>query len=144
MLYLSRLKSLQINLQKFSVKRREAQILSTACGREDRKRTSIPPTTYQSRGRLSLIDQVSCLVSSPDGWQKTSLVTRCITRENGTQVLLDQIQDAGEITIPRAMIDENTKHQLIIIAYNHFGASQSDPVTLCVEDMGKITPLLSL
>lgn len=140
LIILSRLKSLQINLQTFSVKRHEAQILSTACGREDRKRTSLPPTTYQSRGRLSLIDQVF----SPVWRQKTSLVTCCVTRANGTQVLLDQIRGAEEITMPRAMIGENTEHQLIITAYNHFGASQSDPVTLCVEDMGKMTPLLSL
>ncbi|XP_051233214.1 interleukin-23 receptor [Dicentrarchus labrax] len=58
-----------------------------------------------------------------------------IYRENGTQILLDPIQDAKEITIPRAMMDENTKYQLNITAYNHFGVSESDPVILCVKDI---------
>ncbi len=62
-----------------------------------------------------------------------------IIRENGTQILLDQIQDAGEITIPRATIEENTKYQLIITAHNHFGASQSDPFILSVKDIGKLS-----
>ncbi|XP_078115489.1 interleukin-23 receptor isoform X3 [Sander vitreus] len=70
--------------------------------------------------------------------QKTHILTTyniSVNRENGTQILFDQIQDAEEITIPRAMIDENTKYQLIITAYNHFGASQSDPFTFCVKDI---------
>ncbi|XP_068558540.1 interleukin-23 receptor isoform X2 [Cebidichthys violaceus] len=56
-------------------------------------------------------------------------------RENGTQMLLDQIQDAEEVTIPRAKIDENDTHQLKITAYNHFGSSQSDPFILSVKDI---------
>uniref|UniRef100_A0A671VZ83 Fibronectin type-III domain-containing protein n=1 Tax=Sparus aurata TaxID=8175 RepID=A0A671VZ83_SPAAU len=80
-------------------------------------------------------DFIDCLWERGQETHLNTTYNISIKRENGTQVLLDQIQDAGEITIPRAMIDENTKHQLIIIAYNHFGASQSDPVTLCVEDM---------
>lgn len=67
-----------------------------------------------------------------------------ISRENGTQILLDQIQNAETINIPRAMIDEDTKYQLIVTAYNHFGASQSDPVTLCVKDEGRLAFLLSI
>ncbi|XP_070689066.1 interleukin-23 receptor [Pempheris klunzingeri] len=58
-----------------------------------------------------------------------------VSRENGTQILFDQIQDAENATIPRAMIDENIKYQVIITAYNHFGPSQSDPITLCVKDI---------
>ncbi|XP_073331914.1 interleukin-23 receptor [Pagrus major] len=80
-------------------------------------------------------DFINCLW---ERGQETHLPTTyniSIKRENGTQVLLDQLQDAEEITIPRAIMDENTKHQLIITAYNHFGASQSDAVILCVEDM---------
>lgn len=72
------------------------------------------------------------------------LNTCCIIRENGTQILFDQIQDAEEITIPRAMMDENTKYKLIITAYNHFGTSQSDPIILCVKDIGKLSFMLHL
>ncbi|KAM9358032.1 interleukin-23 receptor [Symphorus nematophorus] len=61
-----------------------------------------------------------------------------VNRENGTQTLFDHIRDAAEITIPRVAIDENTKYQLIITAYNHFGVSRSDPVVLCVKD--KVIP----
>lgn len=55
---------------------------------------------------------------------------------------MKQVQDAEEITIHRAMIDENTKYQLIITAYNHFGSSESDPFILCVKDIGKFSFLL--
>ncbi|XP_049444202.1 interleukin-23 receptor isoform X1 [Epinephelus fuscoguttatus] len=56
-----------------------------------------------------------------------------VYRENGTQILSDQIQDAGEITIQRAAIDVNTTYHLNITAYNHLGASRSDPFVLCVK-----------
>lgn len=59
-------------------------------------------------------------------------------RENGTQTQFKQIQDAKEITIPRGILDENTNYQLIIIAYNHFGASQCDPFILCVKNIGTV------
>ncbi|KAM7410256.1 hypothetical protein PAMA_001616 [Pampus argenteus] len=58
-----------------------------------------------------------------------------LNRENGTRVHLGRIQDAEEISIPRAMLSEHTKYQLIITAYNNFGASQSDPFTFCVQDI---------
>ncbi|XP_038572256.1 interleukin-23 receptor isoform X3 [Micropterus salmoides] len=58
-----------------------------------------------------------------------------VNSENGTQILSHQKQASEKITIPRAKIDENTKYQLIITAYNHFGASQSDPFILCVKDI---------
>nr|XP_046246521.1 interleukin-23 receptor isoform X2 [Scatophagus argus] len=70
--------------------------------------------------------------------QETHLKTAyniSVSRANGTQVLLDHIEDAEEITLPRAMIDEDTQYQLIITAYNHFGASRSDPVIICVKEI---------
>ncbi|XP_054459001.1 interleukin-23 receptor [Anoplopoma fimbria] len=73
-----------------------------------------------------------------EGGRETHLLTTyniSLNRENGTQILFDQIQDAAEITIPRAKIDENTTHQLIITAYNHFGVSQSDPFFFCAKDV---------
>ncbi|CAK6955178.1 interleukin-23 receptor [Scomber scombrus] len=58
-----------------------------------------------------------------------------LNRENGTLINLYRIQDAEEISIPRAKLADNTKYQLIITAYNHFGASLSDPFTLCIKDI---------
>lgn len=36
-------------------------------------------------------------------------------------------------------MDEDIKYQLTVTAYNYFGASQSDPVILCVNDTGRLT-----
>lgn len=58
-----------------------------------------------------------------------------VNRENGSQIHLCQIQDADEISIPRGMLDENTKYLIIISACNHFGGSQSNPFILCVRDI---------
>ncbi|XP_047192804.1 interleukin-23 receptor isoform X2 [Scophthalmus maximus] len=55
--------------------------------------------------------------------------------ENGTRIHLDQVQDAEKIAIPRGIVDKNTVYQLVITAFNHFGASQSDPFSLCVQDI---------
>ncbi|XP_058493845.1 interleukin-23 receptor isoform X2 [Solea solea] len=70
--------------------------------------------------------------------QKTHLPTTyniSVNRENGTQIYLDQIQNAEEIKIPRGIVDKSNKYQLIITAYNHFGVSQSNPFILCVKDI---------
>uniref|UniRef100_A0A3P9MPC0 Fibronectin type-III domain-containing protein n=1 Tax=Oryzias latipes TaxID=8090 RepID=A0A3P9MPC0_ORYLA len=56
-------------------------------------------------------------------------------RGNGTQIRVEHIQDAETIQIQRTMLDENTKYQLSVEAYNHFGASHSDPFILCVRDI---------
>ncbi|XP_070765192.1 interleukin-23 receptor isoform X2 [Enoplosus armatus] len=80
-------------------------------------------------------DLINC---SWDRGRETHLPTTyniSVNRLNGTQILVHQIQGAEEITIPPAVIDENTKYQLIITAYNHFGASLSDPFILSVKDI---------
>lgn len=61
-----------------------------------------------------------------------------VVRENGTQILLTHVRNAGSAKVPRSAIDEDGKYQVNIMAYNHFGSSQSDPVSLCLEDMGKL------
>ncbi|XP_022614909.1 interleukin-23 receptor-like [Seriola dumerili] len=58
-----------------------------------------------------------------------------VNRENGTQIHSAQIQDAEAMTIPQGILDENTKYQLFVTAYNHFGASQSDPFIVRVKDI---------
>uniref|UniRef100_A0A3Q2Q489 Interleukin-12 receptor subunit beta-2-like n=1 Tax=Fundulus heteroclitus TaxID=8078 RepID=A0A3Q2Q489_FUNHE len=45
------------------------------------------------------------------------------------------VLDGEKISIPRAILDENTKYTLIATAYNHFGASQSDPFIFSLEDI---------
>ncbi|KAG7520016.1 hypothetical protein JOB18_021030 [Solea senegalensis] len=80
-------------------------------------------------------DFIGCLWKSG---QKTYLPTTyniSVNRENGTQIYLDQIQNAEEIKIPRGIVDKTKKYQLIITAYNHFGVSQSNPFILCVKEI---------
>ncbi|XP_040895464.1 interleukin-23 receptor isoform X2 [Toxotes jaculatrix] len=80
-------------------------------------------------------DFIDC---SWESGQETHLSTTynvSVSRENMTQIHFNQTQDSEEITIPRGVLDKNTKYQLIVTAYNHFGASQSDPFILCVKDI---------
>ncbi|KAM4740014.1 interleukin-23 receptor [Anableps anableps] len=56
-----------------------------------------------------------------------------VHREN--EILLDLIQNGEEISIPRAILEENTKHTLTVTAYNHLGASWSDPFIFSVADI---------
>lgn len=58
------------------------------------------------------------------------------TRENGSLVHFHHIQDAEETNIPRSILEDNTKYLLTVTAYNHFGASPSDPFILSVKDVG--------
>ncbi|XP_062419424.1 interleukin-23 receptor [Pungitius pungitius] len=57
-----------------------------------------------------------------------------LSREDGTQ-LLEQVQDATEVFIPRAKIHESSTQELIIKAFNLFGESWSDPLVFCVKDI---------
>ncbi|KAM9384006.1 interleukin-23 receptor isoform 2-T2 [Pholidichthys leucotaenia] len=57
-----------------------------------------------------------------------------VSRNNGTQIHSDHIQDKGGITIPSSMLDENTTYILIVVAHNHFGVNRSDPFTFSVKD----------
>ncbi|XP_011613024.1 interleukin-23 receptor isoform X1 [Takifugu rubripes] len=56
-----------------------------------------------------------------------------VSRENGTQIILTHVN--GSAKVPRSAIDEDGKYQVNVMAHNHFGSSQSDPVYLCLEDM---------
>lgn len=66
------------------------------------------------------------------------------TRENRTQILFYQIQKAETISLPRTNIADDTKYNLIITAYNVFGTSQSDPVSLCVKEISKFSFLITI
>ncbi|XP_042273490.1 interleukin-23 receptor [Thunnus maccoyii] len=80
-------------------------------------------------------DLVNCMWERGQETHLSTTYNVSLNRENGTHIHLDRIQDAKEISIPRAMLADNTKYQLIITAYNLLGASQSDPFTLCIKDI---------
>ncbi|XP_076009183.1 interleukin-23 receptor isoform X2 [Genypterus blacodes] len=61
-----------------------------------------------------------------------------VSRENGTQIHAEEIQ--GTFTLARTMLDEDTKYQMIITAYNRFGVSKSEPFSLCVDVVIPDTP----
>lgn len=67
-----------------------------------------------------------------------------VARENSTQILLAHVKNAETIEVLRSAHDEDGKYQVNVTAYNHFGFSQSDPVSFCVNDMGEIYLLPSL
>lgn len=60
------------------------------------------------------------------------------------QTLFYHIQNAETIDLPRAEIANDTKYNLTITAYNHFGESQSDPFSFCVKEISKFLFLISL
>ncbi|XP_069007177.1 interleukin-23 receptor [Embiotoca jacksoni] len=93
----------------------------------------IPGNVFCETTRTS--DLINC---SWKRGQETHFLTSyniSVRRENGTEIHFNQIQDAGKISIPRAMLDVNTKYLLNITAYNHLGLSQSDPFILSVKDI---------
>lgn len=64
-------------------------------------------------------------------------------RENGSEVLFDQVEDVEMIYIPRSVVDGDTTFQLTVTAHNHFGTSESHPYIISVKDIGRLTFLLS-
>ncbi|XP_028259644.1 interleukin-23 receptor [Parambassis ranga] len=58
-----------------------------------------------------------------------------VSRENGSLIHFHHIQNAEETSIPRSMLEDDTKYLLTVTAYNHFGASPSDPFILSVKDV---------
>ncbi|XP_068175752.1 interleukin-23 receptor [Antennarius striatus] len=80
-------------------------------------------------------DLIDCTWEKGQETHISTVYNISVNRENETAVHLGQIQDDDKITIQRAQMDEDTKYLLVITARNHFGASQSDPVVLCVKDI---------
>ncbi|XP_008405516.1 interleukin-23 receptor isoform X2 [Poecilia reticulata] len=56
-----------------------------------------------------------------------------VHRENKS--VLDLILDGEKISIPRGILEENTKYTLTVSAYNRFGASQSDAFVFSLADI---------
>ncbi|XP_026201236.1 interleukin-23 receptor isoform X2 [Anabas testudineus] len=80
-------------------------------------------------------DSIACTWKIEQETHLSNTYNVSVSRENGTQIHFDQIQDAEQITIPRGILDENINYQLIVTVYNHFGALHSDPFILCVKDI---------
>ncbi|XP_017262324.1 interleukin-23 receptor [Kryptolebias marmoratus] len=58
-----------------------------------------------------------------------------LCRANGTQIHSDHTKNGDKVILPREILDENTKYLFVVTAYNHFGASQSDPYIFCIKDL---------
>lgn len=90
-------------------------------------------------------------------YSQTELSPRCVSqqlyfwrmfyyllfRENGSEVLFKQVENAETISIPRSVVDGDTTFQLTVTAHNHFGTSESHPYIFSVKDIGRLTFLLS-
>lgn len=63
-----------------------------------------------------------------------------VARENGTRILLAGTENVT-IQVPCSAHDEDGKYQVNVTAYNHFGFSQSDPVSFFLKDIGEIYDL---
>uniref|UniRef100_A0A8C5DRR6 Interleukin-12 receptor subunit beta-2-like n=1 Tax=Gouania willdenowi TaxID=441366 RepID=A0A8C5DRR6_GOUWI len=64
------------------------------------------------------------------------LKTLSVCRSNWTQVHSDVIQDSGEVSIGKGLLDVNTTYMLTITGYNQLGESaQSDPFPFCLQDI---------
>lgn len=126
------LKFRPINREMSVAKRGGAHISWSAHGSEGGKRTSTPSTTFPSAGAVVVVSVVVALrrVLSPSK-------TISVVRGNGTQILA-RVVDGKGVKVPRSLIDEGGEYQLNVTAGNHFGSSQSDPVSFCLEDMGAI------
>nr|AAR25687.1 class I helical cytokine receptor number 24 [Tetraodon nigroviridis] len=57
-----------------------------------------------------------------------------VGRENGTRILLAGTENVT-IQVPCSAHDEDGKYQVNVTAYNHFGFSQSDPVSFFLKDI---------
>lgn len=117
------------------VKRGGTPLFWSARGSEGGKHTSAPPTTFQSAGvavvlRLGLVTERVL--------PRITLQNLSVARENGTRILLARVENAETIKVPRSAHNEDDKYQLNVTAYNHFGFSQSDPVSFFLKDIGEI------
>lgn len=98
------------------------------------KHTSAPSTTFLSAGVAVVL---SVCHITPHVLSPLTLQNLSVARENGTRMLL-AVKNAETIEVPRSAHDGDAKYHVNVTAYNHFGFSQSDPVSFCLKDMGEI------
>uniref|UniRef100_A0A8C5G278 Interleukin-12 receptor subunit beta-2-like n=1 Tax=Gouania willdenowi TaxID=441366 RepID=A0A8C5G278_GOUWI len=71
-----------------------------------------------------------------DSLTKIPFQSGSLYRSNWTQVHSDVIQDSGEVSIGKGLLDVNTTYMLTITGYNQLGESaQSDPFPFCLQDI---------
>lgn len=67
-----------------------------------------------------------------------------LCRQNGSETLFEKATGSEAMTIPRPAVGEDGELWLTVTAYNHLGASRSQPLALSVQDIGSVTsPSLS-
>lgn len=121
----------------WGVKRGAACPFWSAYGSEGGKRTSAPCTTFLSAGVAVVL---SARHITPSVLSPLTLQNLSVARENGTRMLFAPVKNET-IKVPRSAHDEDGKYQVNITAYNHFGFSQSDPVSFGLKDIGEISHL---
>ncbi|XP_014326897.1 interleukin-12 receptor subunit beta-2-like [Xiphophorus maculatus] len=122
-------------LSKAVCKMKSSQLpaLEIICGLD--LRLGLPPDKPANIncGTTRSSDLINC---SLDRGQETYIDTFynvSVHREN--ESVLDLISDGEEISVPRAILEENTKYTLTVSAYNRFGASRSDPFIFSLADI---------
>ncbi|KAF7203251.1 interleukin-23 receptor [Nothobranchius furzeri] len=80
-------------------------------------------------------DQITCSWARGQETYLDTVYNVSLSSENGTRITSDHIQNSNQITIHQKITNENTKYRLIIMASNHFEASQSDPFIFCMKDI---------
>ncbi|XP_038151243.1 interleukin-23 receptor [Cyprinodon tularosa] len=78
-------------------------------------------------------DSINCSLRRGRDTYLHTLFNISVQRENET--IFNVTQNGEEISIPRSIMDENTEYTLTATAYNHFGASRSDPFIFSVKDI---------
>lgn len=119
------------------MKRGGACLFWSAHGNEGGKHTSAISTTFPSAG-VAVVLRV-CHIT-PRVLSLLTLQNLSVTRENGTRVLFAHVEFES-INVSRSAHDEDSKYQVNVTAYNHFGFSQSDPVSFWLKDKGEISHL---
>lgn len=76
------------------------------------------------------------------GWvDKNTFLFVFLFRHNGSKILFENATSAEAMTIPWAAVGEDSALWLTVTAYNHLGASRSEPLELLVQDIGSFTSL---
>lgn len=81
---------------------------------------------------------VSVCHVTPHVLSPLTLLNLSVARENGTRMLLAQVKNAETVKVALSARDDDGEYWVNITAYNHFGFSQSDPVSFYLKDIGEL------
>ncbi|XP_054900053.1 interleukin-23 receptor [Poeciliopsis prolifica] len=122
-------------LSKVVCKMKSSQLsaLEVVCGLD--LRLALPPDKPASISceTTRSSDLVNCSLDKGRETHIDTFYNVSVHREN--ESVLNLILDGEEIGVPRAILEENTKYTLTVSAYNHFGASRSDPFIFSLADI---------